>query len=267
MGDAAIERERAPRPAWRIILERDRRVALLLLLAVVALSWGLILLGAGMPDMGGMDTDMVMEPAPWSPGYAVLIVFMWWGMMAAMMLPSAAPAILLYDRVVRRAADAGTGATLIFACGYLLVWGAFSLAAAAVHWGLDRSGLLTMGMASASSVLGALLLIGSGIWQLTPLKRACLTRCQSPIQFLAHRWRSGPTGFLRMGMEHGLHCLGCCWMLMALLFYGGVMNLLWIGGIALYVLVEKTTPAGHWVADLAGWALIASGFAVLAVAV
>ena len=116
MGDAAIQRERAPRPAWRIILERDRRVALLLLLAVVALAWGFILLGGGMPDMGGMDPDMVMAPAPWSPGYAVLIVFMWWGMMAAMMLPSAAPAILLYDRVVRRAADAGSGATLIFAC-------------------------------------------------------------------------------------------------------------------------------------------------------
>jgi predicted metal-binding membrane protein len=267
MGDAAIEREQGLRPAWRMILERDRRVALLLLIAVAALAWGFVLSGAGMPDIGGMDPDMVMTPAPWSPGYAVLIFLMWWIMMAAMMLPSAAPAILLYDLVVRRAADAGGGATLLFAGGYLLVWGIFSLTAAALHWGLDRSGLLTMGMASASRVLGGGLLVAAGVWQLTPLKRACLTRCQNPLQFLAHRWRSGPGGFLRMGMEHGLHCLGCCWMLMALLFYGGLMNLAWIGGLAAYVLVEKTTPAGHWLADIAGWALVAAGFALLALAI
>ena len=124
-----------------------------------------------------------------------------------------------------------------------------------------------MGMASASRALGGLLLIAAGLWQLTPLKRACLTRCQSPIQFLAHRWRSGAFGFLRMGMEHGLHCLGCCWVLMALLFYGGIMNVAWIGGLAAYVLVEKTTPAGHRLADIAGWALVAAGLTILAIAV
>jgi predicted metal-binding membrane protein len=192
---------------------------------------------------------------------------MWWMMMAAMMLPSAAPAILLYDRVARRVEGTGGKATLLFASGYILVWGAFSLAAAAAHWGLDRSGLLTMGMGSASGLLGGLVLVAAGLWQLTPIKHACLIRCQDPLHFLAHHWRRGPFAPLRMGLVHGLHCLGCCWMMMGLLFYGGIMNLAWVGGLALYILLEKTVPARYWLTQAVGWVLMLAGVVTLATGV
>jgi predicted metal-binding membrane protein len=263
MSGAALDEGREPRPSWRLVLERERRITTAALLLVAAAAWSFVLAGAGMPDMGGMDPNMVMAPQPWSPGYAALIFLMWWIMMAAMMLPSAAPAILLYDLVARRTRAGGGGASFAFASGYLLVWGGFSLAAALLHWGLDQSGLLTMAMAAASPALGGAVLIAAGLWQLTPIKRACLVRCQSPIQFLSHRWRRGRFGSVRMGVEHGLYCLGCCWAMMGLLFYGGVMNPAWIGGLALYVLVEKTVPAGHWLSRAFGWALLLIGAGAL----
>jgi predicted metal-binding membrane protein len=263
MSGAALERSGALRPAWRLVLERERRITAAALLLVAGGAWAYLLAGAGMPDMGGMDPDMVMAPAPWSPAYAAAIFAMWWVMMAAMMLPSAAPAILLFDLVSRRAAGGTGAATLSFASGYLLVWGGFSLIAAMLHWALDQSGLLTMAMASASPALGGGILIAAGLWQLTPVKRACLTRCQAPIQFLAHRWRTGPLGAVRMGLEHGIYCLGCCWVMMGLLFYGGIMNPAWIGGLALYVLLEKSVPAGHRITKAAGIALILAGGAAL----
>jgi predicted metal-binding membrane protein len=266
MSGAALD-QGAPRPSWRLVLERERRITTAALLLVAAAAWSFVLAGAAMPDMGGMDPNMVMAPQPWSPGYAILIFFMWWIMMAAMMLPSAAPAILLYDLVARRTQSAGGAATLAFASGYLLVWGGFSLGAALLHWGLDQSGLLTMGMASASPVLAGAILIAAGVWQLTPIKRACLVRCQNPIQYLSHRWRGGSLGALRMGLEHGVHCLGCCWVTMGLLFYGGVMNPAWIAGVALYVLIEKSVPAQHWLARAVGFGLVLGGAATLVAAV
>lgn len=267
MSGTVVENGRDLRPAWRLMLERERRITATALALVAVLAWIYLLAGAGIPEMGGMDPGMVMAPAPWSAGYAAAVFLMWWTMMAAMMLPSAAPAILLYDRVARRVEGTGGKATLLFVSGYLLVWGAFSLAAAAAHWGLDQSGLLTMGMASASAALGGLVLVVAGAWQLTPVKRACLIRCQSPLHFLAHHWRRGRSAPLRMGLAHGLHCLGCCWVMMGLLIYGGIMNLAWIGGLALYILLEKTVPAGHWLSRAVGWALIGTGAVTLAMAV
>ncbi len=267
MTGAALEGDRELRPAWRLLLERERWVTSAGLLLVAAGAWAYLLLASAMPGMAGMDAGMVMAPVPWTAPYAGAIFLMWWIMMAAMMLPSAAPAILLYDLVSRRTGGGvGVAATAAFAAGYLLVWGAFSLAAAFLHWALDQSGLLTMAMASASPVLGGAMLIAAGAWQLTPVKRACLARCQSPIQFLSHRWRKGRPGALRMGAEHGVYCLGCCWVMMGLLFYGGVMSFAWIGGLALYVLVEKSVPAGHWLTSLSGWGLIAAGGIVLVAA-
>ena len=263
MSGAALDQDRTPRPSWRLVLERERRVTLSALLLVTGLAWAYLLAGAGMPGMDGMDAGMVMAPAPWSPAYAAMIFLMWWIMMAAMMLPSAAPAILLYDLVARRTQAGGGAATLVFASGYLLVWGGFSLAAALLHWGLDQSGLLTMAMASASPALAGAILIATGAWQLTPVKRACLVRCQNPIQYLSHRWRGGSFGALRMGMEHGVHCLGCCWLTMGLLFYGGIMNPAWIAALALYVLLEKSVPAHHWLARAVGWVLVLGGAATL----
>jgi predicted metal-binding membrane protein len=218
-----------------------------------------------MPDM----TMAAMAPIAWTPGYAVLMFFMWWIMMMAMMLPSAAPMILLFAMINRKQREKGAPyvPTGMFAAGYVLVWGAFSLVAVTAQWGLARSGLVSSTMASTSVLLGAGLLIAAGVYQLTPLKHACLRHCRSPIFFISHHWRPGDLGALRMGVEHGAFCTGCCWFLMALLFYGGVMNLFWIVGLALFVLLEKTIPTGHWLGRTTGALLIAWGGALLFVAV
>ena len=128
------------------------------------------------------------------------------------------------------------------------------------------TGLLSSMLASTSLVLGGVLLIGAGAWQLTPLKQAWLKHCRSPFHFITHAWRKGHFGALRMGLEHGAFCLGCCWFLMGLLFYGGVMNLYWVAGFALFVLLEKTIPAGHWLGRVTGGGLIAWGCYMMALA-
>jgi predicted metal-binding membrane protein len=206
-----------------------------------------------------------MAPMAWTPGYAVMMFFMWWIMMMAMMLPSASPMILLFAMINCKQREKGAPyvPTGLFVAGYLLVWGAFSLVAIAAQWGLERIGLLSSMMASTSVLLGAGLLIAAGAYQLTPLKHACLRHCRSPIFFISHHWRPGNLGALRMGIEHGAFCTGCCWFLMALLFYGGVMNLYWIIGLALFVLLEKTIPAGHWLGRITGALLIAWGGALV----
>jgi predicted metal-binding membrane protein len=244
------------------LLRRDRQVVAGGLLLVTSLAWWYLLAGAGM-DMGAMDMSM---PMPWSAGYAVVVFLMWWVMMAAMMLPSAAPMILLFAAINRKQRERGAPyvATGVFAAGYGLAWGAFSLIAVSVQWGLERALLLSETMVGTSIALGGALLVAAGIWQLTPLKNACLRHCRSPIHLLSHNWRKGRLGALRMGLEHGGFCLGCCWVLMVLLFYGGVMNLYWIVGLCLFVLIEKLAPAGVWVGRLAGAGLIAWGGVLLA---
>ncbi len=236
-------------------LERDRRIVVGSLGAVIAASWAYVLAGAGM--------DMAASAAAWSPGYFGLVLVMWWVMMVAMMLPSAAPMILLFAALNRKQGSGGAVPVGFFVAGYGVVWGGFSLAAAALQWALDASAMLGPMMESAGVPLGAGLLIAAGVYQLTPLKHACLRHCRAPIQFLGTRWRPGGRGALAMGLEHGLVCLGCCWVLMGLLFYGGVMNPLWIGGLALYVLAEKLAPAGHWIGRFGGGALIFWGAALL----
>ena len=237
--------------------------------------------GTGNGDMSGRAMDegasgamqdlamAAMAPMPWTPGYAALMFFMWWIMMMAMMLPSAAPMILLFAMINRKQREKGAPyvPTAIFAAGYALVWAVFSGVAVTAQWGLERAGLLSSMMASTSAMIGAGLLIAAGIYQLTPLKQACLRHCRSPIFFITHHWRPGDLGALRMGVEHGAFCTGCCWFLMALLFYGGVMNLFWIVGLAVFVLLEKTIPAGHWLGRMTGALLIAWGGALVLVVV
>jgi predicted metal-binding membrane protein len=222
--------------------------------------------GSDMAPGDGMM--MAMAPMAWTPGYAILMFFMWWIMMMAMMLPSASPMILLFARFNRSQRDKGAPyvPTAVFALGYLWVWAAFSVVAVTAQWSLERSGLLSSMMASTSVILGAVLLIAAGLYQLTPLKYACLKHCRSPLFFISHHWRPGEWGALRMGLEHGAFCTGCCWFLMALLFYGGIMNLFWIIGLALFVLLEKVAPAGHWVGRILGAGLIAWGGSLLLVA-
>jgi predicted metal-binding membrane protein len=262
------------------VLERDRTIVIAGLVMVMVLSWSYLLIGAGMDmsafemtsktlpgshhSMGAtmrMARDAMMQPAVWTPGYALLMLLMWWVMMVAMMLPSATPMLLLFARVNRSQKSQGAPfvPTGVFASGYIVTWGVFSALAAGLQWEFERLGLLSTMMASTSAAFGGIVLIVAGVYQLTPLKHACLKHCRSPLQFITQHWRSGTAGAFRMGLEHGVFCLGCCWFLMALLFVGGVMNLYWIVGLAVFVLLEKTVPAGHWLGWLTGIGLIAWG--------
>ena len=208
--------------------------------------------------------ELLMMPMGWSGSpiaYPVLLFVMWWTMMMAMMLPSAAPAILTYGVLRRKYLEQGASVAplAIFASGYVAIWTVSSAASVALHLALSPLFSLSMVMAFASSAIGGGLLIAVGLYQLSSLKAACLRKCQTPLFFLAHNWRSGNGGAFRMGLSHGLYCLGCCWVLMALLFYGGVMELRWIVGLAIYVAAEKLIPAGNWLSRIAGLLLIAWG--------
>jgi predicted metal-binding membrane protein len=239
---------------------------------VVAAGLGLVALAAWAWTLAGMDMPMTpdggmaMAPAPWSPSHAALVFLMWWVMMVAMMLPSAAPLVLLAAALHRRKGHDGRPEPTagVLTAGYLAVWGVFSLAAALAQWGLELSGLLAPGtMAAAAPALAGGLLLMAGLYQLTPLKQACLRRCRSPVEFLTRHWRPGLAGAFRLGLAHGAYCVGCCWFLMALLFIGGVMNPFWIGALALYVLVEKLAPRGHLLSRASGLLLAGWGIATL----
>ena len=260
------------------VLRRDRLVVASALAAVIAIAWIWVVLGAGtgmstlgMTRRSGMPdiTGMLMEPAAWSLGYAGLMFAMWWVMMAAMMLPSAAPMLLLFAQATRKARTRNRPyvPTGIFAAGYLAAWGGFSVLATALQWAFEQLGLLSPMMVATSYWLGGAILILAGLWQLTPIKGVCLRHCRSPLSFLVGSWRPGRLGALRMGLEHGSYCLGCCWFLMGLLFFGGIMNLFWIAGLAVYVLLEKTIPMGHWFGRLIGIAAIVCGTLLIVSAV
>ena len=246
------------------LLRRDRIIEGLALGAVSVFAWLYLFAEAGM-DMGDPGMGMMTGRMTWTPAYGLVVFFMWWVMMVAMMLPSASPTVLIFSKISARHAEGGKpfASTGVFAAGYLLIWGIFSFLATVAQWGLETTGLLSMMMESVSVWLSAIILIAAGLWQLTPLKHACLKHCRSPLHFVIHGFRQGNLGALRMGMEHGQYCLGCCWFLMALLFYGGVMNLYWIVGLAVYVLIEKLAPGGEWIAQAAGVALIGWGGWVL----
>jgi predicted metal-binding membrane protein len=252
-------------------LRHDRAVVLGGLTVVVALAWAWLLLGAGIDvekmDMGG---GQMMQMLPeWSFGYGLVVFAMWAVMMVAMMLPSAAPVTLLVASIARKRAAAGGsfgGGTALFVLGYLVVWCGFAAAATLLQWGLDEAGLMSDTMALANRIAAGTVLVAAGIYQWTPLKEACLRHCRSPLDFLLFHWREGRLGALTSGIGHGAYCLGCCWMLMALLFVGGIMNLAWIAVIALLVLVEKTLPGGGWMGRATGAVLIIWGAVVLAMA-
>jgi predicted metal-binding membrane protein len=209
----------------------------------------------------------VPQPAPapaWSLSYWLIVFFMWAAMMVAMMLPSASPMVLLYARVARHADDLRARAAIpAFASGYLAIWILFSLLAVIVQWGLERLGAMSAMMSVSAGVLSGGLLIAAGLYQLTPLKAACLTHCRAPASFLAAHWRKGMGGAWRMGFVHGLYCVGCCAVLMALLFVGGVMNLIWIAGLTLLVAIEKLAPFGAAAVKTVGAILIAGGVALV----
>ncbi|QDL90561.1 DUF2182 domain-containing protein [Paroceanicella profunda] len=232
--------------------------------------------GGLLPPRAPAGADMAMAPATGAPGTGgmggmapvapLLLFLMWWLMMIAMMLPAAAPVVLLYAALLRRTGAERVAATTAgFVAGYLACWAGFSLAAALAQGLLVALGLVSpAGMALTASLPAGGLLVAAGLFQFTPLKAACLTHCRSPAAFLAGRGLRGPWGAARLGLVHGAYCLGCCWALMALLFVGGVMNLYWIAGLALFVALEKLAPGGRRIARIAGAALVLGGGAMIA---
>ena len=281
-------------PAGSALPRRDRIAILTSLIGITLLCWAYLVwmatdmaamdlgsigtgsMGAGSMDSGSLElgsmepvadmamTDVLKSPV-WTPGYFGMMLSMWVIMMIGMMVPSAAPMALIYAQVARKAARQGTplAPTFVFVGGYIAMWILFSLGATVAQWGLDRALLLSPMMASTSPALGGALLIAAGLYQMTPMKHACLEHCRAPARFISEHWRPGTTGAFRMGAEHGAYCLGCCWLLMGLLFFGGVMNLLWIAGITLFVLLEKVVPGGAWGGRITGGVLALLGIAVL----
>lgn len=236
-------------------LRHDRRVVAASLALVVALAWLYL----------WRDAAMMRAMPDMPPASFAMTLAMWTVMMIGMMLPSAAPAILLYGAMVRKNGAQGRvlPAAWIFSAGYLAVWTAFSAAATLAQIAFDRAALLTPGLASVNATLSASLLIAAGIYQWLPVKDVCLSKCRDPLTFFLTRWRAGARGALAMGIEHGLYCLGCCWALMAVLFVAGVMNLLAAALIAAFVLAEKLLPAARFVSRCAGAALVLAGVALL----
>ncbi|HKZ73688.1 MAG TPA: DUF2182 domain-containing protein [Steroidobacteraceae bacterium] len=239
-----------------VALRRDRWIVAASLAVVVALAWLYLWREAGMMVHVAMGH---MEMGP-------LATFaMWAVMMVGMMLPSAAPAVLLYGAMVRRNGERATvlPAVWIFTSGYLAAWAAFSALATLLQIALGRAALVTPMMTSASARLTAGILIVAGIYQWLPVKAACLGKCRSPLELFVSRWRAGAGGTFRMGVEHGVYCVGCCWVLMLLLFAAGVMNLLAVALIAGFVLVEKLLPAARIVSRAAGAGLVLAGVYLL----
>ena len=267
--------------ALELVLRRDRTIIVSALVLLLALAWAYVLWIAADMDMGGMDMSElrmipagigVMAPAlaPWNPFEFFLVFIMWAVMMVGMMTPSATPIILIHARVARQAAAQHKpfAATAWFAGGYLAAWIAFALAATYAQWALERASMLTSTMQSATNILGGVVLVIAGLYQWTPAKDACLVQCQAPLVFIQRHggFRRDAAGALWLGLRHGAYCVGCCWALMALLFVGGVMNVLWIAGLAIFVLIEKVIPAGRAISRIAGFFLVASGVWLLVTA-
>ena len=248
------------------MLRHDRALALAALAGLAIVAWIYMVREARVMEQTGVCCCLGMamsgpDVRPWSTAEITPSSLMWAEMMVAMMIPSAAPMILTFAMVnrKRREQERPFVSTGMFLMGYLLVWSAFSLVAALAQWALHGAALLTPMMESNSPLVGGTLLIVAGLFQWTPWKHACLNHCRSPLQFLLADWREGRFGALKMGVKHGAYCAGCCWMLMALLFVAGVMNMFWVAVITLAVFLEKAAPRGLWLGHVAGTAFVIWG--------
>lgn len=251
-----------PNPSAGLVFPRPRTLLIgACLLGLTALSWAYLLyLASDMAAMPAMNPAMEMGPQmhAWSLADAGYAFAMWSVMMVGMMLPGASPVILL----VARLEGGSLPRTLVFGLGYVVAWAGFSALATALQGSLQAVRLLgDAGLTQAA--LGGSVLIGAGLYQWSSAKERCLEHCRSPLGFLMARWRPGFVGAWRLGLSHGLYCIGCCWMLMLLLFVGGVMNLLWAAGLAVFVLLEKLLPGGNWLARGTGAVLVAWGVTML----
>jgi predicted metal-binding membrane protein len=242
------------------LLLGDRLAIWLALAAVTALSWLYVYRQMG-PMEGRADLAIPAAYVAWTAADFALNMAIWWAMMPGMMLPSAAPMILTFATINRHKRRRGQPfvSTMVLTSGYLIAWGVFGIFATLADWGFERAALISPLTGKLTPILGAVVVTAAGIYQLTPLKSVCLTHCRSPFDFVLNHWRAGTAGALRMGVEHGLYCLGCCWFLMALLFAAGIMSLLWMAAITVFVFVEKLFPGGQWIARISGVAMLGFG--------
>jgi predicted metal-binding membrane protein len=255
-------------PSVAPLPRRDRVLIASCILLVCAIAWAYLgSLHHGMSSSGATATAMMQMgmrmDAPWGAADVFFTFTMWAVMMVGMMSPSAAPVLLLFAATHARRAERGVPAAVpMFGLGYLTVWAGFSAFATLGQWALHRAALLSPAMAAASPRLAGLLLIAAGVYQLTPAKLACLRHCQTPLGFLMSHWRDGAGGAFRMGVRHGIYCLGCCWALMCVLFAVGVMNLAWVGVLTAFILAERMGGAGARVARVGGLLLAGLGMLV-----
>jgi predicted metal-binding membrane protein len=255
-----------PPTALELALQHHRGplVVLVILFPLACWAWIVVLARDMYGPMTGASAWMMT--LRWDARHVLLLWLMWAVMMAGMMLPSASPMLVMFGLAARRRASGRPAGTEIYAlaAGYLVVWAPFSVAATATQLILSTRLAISPMMTLTSPRAGAALLVVAGIYQITPLKHACLQRCQSPLAFLMHNWRAGIGGAFRMGIDHGVYCLGCCWALMLLLFVGGVMNLTVIAALTAFVAFEKLSPFGVHAARVSGVLLVGLGAWMLA---
>jgi predicted metal-binding membrane protein len=266
-------------------LSQQRAIVLAALLLITGLAWIWLahlaaqmaapaMAGMDMSSMAGMDMSAMpgmaaMSPAlePWTTAHALFLFAMWAVMMVGMMTPSVAPMVLLYQRIAQQANSKGHNFAPAgwFLGGYLVAWGLFAAVATLAQWALESLALLSPMMASTSNRFGGAVLVMAGIWQWLPMKDACLSRCRAPLSFVQQHggFQERVGGSLRLGFLHGMYCIGCCWALMAVLFVGGVMNLLWIAALMILVLLEKILPGARWFARISGVVAVATGLWML----
>jgi predicted metal-binding membrane protein len=233
-------------------MNRDRAILLAGAATITALTWlYLVRMATGAHSHATMDVGALF--------------IMWVVMMVAMMLPSTLPFVFVFqaEHVRRRARRPPLTPTLFFIGGYFAIWIVFSAACAALQQLLRSRALLSPMMSLASPLFAGAILLAAGVYQWTPMKNACLRHCRSPLTFLLSDWKEGVAGAFRMGVDHGLFCIGCCWMLMLLPFAAGVMNLLWMAGITVLLLLEKAAPGGEGTAWVCGAVLVLAGAYVI----
>jgi Predicted metal-binding integral membrane protein len=249
------------------VLKKDRFIVLTALSLICVLSWLYIIYLYNQMYPMNMHALFFAMPmtSQWSWTDFVLLFLMWFVMMIAMMTPSVTPLVLIFTLINRKRQQqqnpyVPSGYLL---CGYFFVWAAFSLLATLLQWLLQRVALLNPEMVTTSKVLGGIILITAGLFQFTPLKNTCLRNCRSPLSFIHQYWKDGKAGAFGMGMRNGIYCLGCCWIIMILLFVSGIMNILWIAIITLFVVIEKVLPSAKVVSSIAGILLIVLGIIIL----
>jgi predicted metal-binding membrane protein len=256
-----------PRRLDQLLVAVDRRDRALVIGALgfaCAVAWASLALS--FRSTSGMDNRMgsMTMMRSWTVSETGVRLLMWAVMMLAMMLPAAVPLALIYVAIGRKASRQGSPVAPASALvsGYVGVWLLFSIAATAAQWELERLSLLSASMAANDARFGGAVVVAAGVYQLTPVKARCLDRCRDPARLIASQWRAGTSGAVRMGVRLGVYCLGCCWVLMALLFVGGVMNLAWVAAIATFILLEKLAPRAPSWGRLVGTAMLLAGTAI-----